>query len=194
MDVYALRAAVPGDAEEIRAIYAPYVETTAVTFDKDVPSAAFFREKIEKTLVRYPWLVAEKDGRLAGYAYLGPHKGRAAYDWSAEVSVYVRMEDRGGGIGRRLYQKLEQIAALQGILNLNACIAYPVQADEYLDDASPRFHEKMGYRRNGHFHRCANKFGRWYDMIWMEKLLAEHLPDPAPPLPFSSIRGQVRYD
>ena len=72
-----------------------------------------------------------------------------------------------------------------GIRNLYACISDPIAEDETLTSASPRFHARMGYEKIGEFHRCGFKFGRWYNMIWMEKLLPGHDGDPAPVEPFS---------
>lgn len=165
-----IRDAMLADAEAMLAIYAPYVVKTAITFEVEIPSIEDFRERIHHTLEKYPWLVAEQEGELFGYAYLGEFKKRAAYAHSAETSIYVKMDAHGRGIGRELYGGLEEKAHGIGILNLNACIAYTETADEYLTDASVRFHERMGYVRCAHFHQCARKFGHWYDMIWMEKL------------------------
>lgn len=91
-----------------------------------------FGERIHKTLKRYPYLVSEKDGRLAGYAYAGPFKDRRAYDWSVETTIYIAKDVRRQGIGRELYTALEHALALQNVINLNACIAYPDPEDEYL--------------------------------------------------------------
>lgn len=165
-----IRCAAPDDAEALLAIYAPYVRNTAITFELEVPAIPDFQMRIAHTLEKYPYLVAERNREILGYAYLSEFKERAAYAHSAEVSIYVRMDSHGGGIGRRLYGALENAAQRQGILNLNACIAYVEAEDEYLSHGSIRFHEKTGYTQCAHFHRCARKFGRWYDMIWMEKL------------------------
>lgn len=124
---------------------------------------------------KYPWLVAtEADGTVVGYAYAGPFKERAAYQWAVETSIYVKMNQRGSGIGRLLHEALEEALRRQGILNMNACISYVEPEDEYLTLDSVRFHERMGYMQVAHFHLCGRKFGRWYDMIWMEKLIGKH--------------------
>ena len=104
-----IRTACPEDAEALLEIYAPYVRETAVTFEYEVPSPEEFRGRIEHVLSRYPYLAAEEDGRIVGYAYLSAFHPRAAYGWCAEPSVYVEMERRGRGIGRRLYEELERI-------------------------------------------------------------------------------------
>ena len=118
--------------EELLEIYAYYVEKTAITFEYEVPSIEAFGERIHKTLKRYPYLVSEKDGRLAGYAYAGPFKERRAYDWSVETTIYIAKDVRGHGLGKERYTALEHALALQNVINLNACIAYPDPEDEYL--------------------------------------------------------------
>ena len=106
----ALRPAVPGDAAALLEIYAPYVRETAITFEYQVPSPEEFRERIRRTLERWPYLVAEAGGRCLGYAYLGAFVGRAAYGWSAETSIYLRQDMKRRGLGRRLYGALEDLA------------------------------------------------------------------------------------
>lgn len=176
-----LRIATADDAAALLEIYAPYVAETAISFEYVPPSETAFRARIETTLAAYPYLVAERDGVILGYAYTSRFHPRAAYDWDAETSIYVRRDVRGLGLGRKLYTALEAISKQQGIQNLYACIAYAEPEDEHLTNASPRFHERMGYTLVSRFSRCAFKFGRWYDMIWMEKSLGVH---PAPPAPF----------
>ncbi len=166
-----IRSASISDAEALLEIYAPYVEKTAITFEYKVPSLDEFRRRIESTLSRYPYILAEKHGHILAYAYAGVFKDRAAYDHCAEVTVYVSGDARGMGIGRELYRVLEEKLAKLGILNLYACIAVTDIEDEYLTNDSAHFHEHMGYKTAGRFTRCGYKFGRWYDMIWMEKFI-----------------------
>ena len=182
-----IRKASVSDAEELLGIYVPYVEKTAISFEWDVPSVSEFRRRIENTLKKYPYLVAEKDGEILGYAYTGPFVGRAAYDWAAEVSIYVKEDKRKTGVGRRLYQALEAVSQAQNILNLNACIGYPDEDDEHLTKNSVQFHGHLGYEMVGKFHKCGYKFGRWYHMVWMEKIIGTHEDVPAPVIPFSQI-------
>lgn len=182
-----IRKASVSDAEELLDIYAPYVEKTAISFEWDVPSVSEFRRRIENTLKKYPYLVAEKDGEILGYAYTGAFVGRAAYDWAAEVSIYVKEDKRKTGVGRRLYQALEAVSQAQNILNLNACIGYPDEDDEHLTKNSVQFHGHLGYEMVGKFHKCGYKFGRWYHMVWMEKIIGTHEDVPAPVIPFSQI-------
>ncbi|WP_366112554.1 N-acetyltransferase family protein [uncultured Campylobacter sp.] len=130
-----------------------------------------------------------KSGQILGYAYASAFKGRAAYDWSTESSVYVSQNVRAFGIGRLLYEALERALRAQNIVDMNACIA--CGDDEYLNDASVRFHERMGFRFVGRFERCAYKFGRWYDMAWMQKPIGEHLQNQPAMRPFARFRDEI---
>ena len=186
-----LRTAALPDAERLLEIYRPYVEETAITFEYTVPTMEEFRGRMARVLEKYPYLVAERDGTIVGYAYAGPFVGRAAYDWSVETTIYLDRAVRRQGIGGRLYAALETALAAMGILNLNACIGYPREEDEYLNRNSAQFHAHLGYRMVGEFHRCGYKFGRWYDMVWMEKLLGEHPAVPAPVIPFPALPPEV---
>lgn len=187
-----IRIASENDAEDILKIYAPYIEQTAITFEYEVPSLEEFTERIRKTLKQYPYLVAEKDGIIVGYAYVNCLKDRAAYDWAVETSIYVDMTHKHEGIGKKLYDVLEQILKEQGILNLYACIAYPETEDEYLTKDSVRFHEHLGYRMIGEFCKCGYKFDRWYHMVWMEKMIGEHHAGQSAPQAFPSVRDSVK--
>ena len=169
-----IREARPEDAEAMRGVYAPYVERTAVTFEYETPTTEEFLRRLATVQARYPWLVAEDDGRVVGYAYASPFKERDAYQWAVETSIYLDITIRRKGIGSLLYEHLEQALRRQGILNMNACISYIEPEDEYLSLDSVHFHERMSYTLVAHFHQCGKKFGRWYDMVWMEKLIGEH--------------------
>lgn len=186
-----IRIASADDAKALLEIYTPYVEKTAITFEYDIPTLQEFENRINRTLKNYPYLVAEQNGELLGYAYTGPFVGRAAYGWSAEVSIYLKETKRKMGIGRRLYDALEQISKAQNILNLNACIGYTETEDEHLTNNSMEFHAHMGYTLVGRFHNSGYKFGRWYDMIWMEKLIGEHSDNPLPVIAFPALEHLV---
>ena len=282
------RVARPEDAEALLAIYAPYVEETAITFEYEVPSVEAFRARIAHTLATYPYIVAVEeqeanagtghvdgasvscidraeanadtahvDGasvssapasgagagdvtgthrtseRIIGYAYVGRLHERAAYDWSVETSIYVDRRARKHGLGRQLYERLEAILRAMNIISVNACIAYPgtmntvaaadrlqdahigigdpntadrtrkdlregsadsgvdIGEDPYLNTNSPDFHAHLGYQLVGHFHACAYKFDRWYDMIWMEKWIAPHPPKPEAMIPFPELPEEM---
>lgn len=162
------------DAKELLAIYAPYVRDTAVSFEYEVPSLTEFQERIQSISSALPYIKAVENGEILGYAYAGKFKNRKAYDWSVEVTVYVKKDSRRTGVGSLLYKSLEQSLKNIGVLNMNACIAVPKGDDEHLSDDSRCFHEKMGFHLAGTFHNCGYKFDKWYDMIWMEKIIGEH--------------------
>ena len=182
-----IRIATPEDAAEILKIYAPYVEDTAISFEYEVPSVDEFRDRIERTLERYPYIVAEQDDRIIGYAYVSTFHERKAYDWAVETSIYVDKNCKRNGCGMQLYQALEKILKKQHISNLYACIAYTKQEDEHLTNDSMHFHEHLGYELVGTFKQCGYKFNKWYDMIWMEKMIGEHPEMPEAFIPFSVL-------
>ena len=184
-----IRTAAAEDAAALLNIYAWYVEHTAITFEYTVPSPAEFRRRISRTLEAYPWLCAEQDGKLLGYAYAGPFAERAAYGWAAEVSIYLARDARGQGLGRRLYMALEERLKAMGVLNLYAKVACPDVDDEYLTWNSVEFHQHLGYTRAGLFTSCGCKFGRWYHLSCMEKLIGEHPENPAPVRPCTQREG-----
>ena len=186
-----IRTAAAEDAWELLKIYKPYVKKTAITFEYDVPTPEEFKARIENTLKKYPYLVAEKDGELLGYVYTGPFVGRAAYGWAAEVSIYLKEGSQRLGLGKRLYQAIEEISRAQNILNLNACIGSPETEDEYLTRNSIQFHSHMGYRWVGEFYKCGYKFGRWYNMVWMDKIIGEHPAEPMAVIPFPELDRDV---
>lgn len=169
-----LRFAVPDDAAAICSIYEPYVLNTAVTSEYFVPTEEEFRARITRTRERYPYIVAVKDGQIIGYIYASPLSPRHAYSWAAETSIYIRQNVRRTGAGSRLYKALSAICRKQNVVNLYARIAFADPEDEFLVNASARFHEAIGFRKAAEFHRVFHKFGRWYNAIWMEKLLGDH--------------------
>lgn len=182
-----IRTAEFSDAERLVEIYAPYVVQTAISFEYEVPSVEEFRDRIKNVLKKYPYIVAEQDGHIVGYAYAGAFKAREAYDWSVETSIYVDITTQHQGIGGRLYEELEKILKRMNILNMNACIGYPKVEDEHLTRNSVAFHEHLGFQMVGEFHDCGYKFGRWYDMVWMEKMIGNHIDHPVPVTAFPEI-------
>ena len=152
------------DAETIRAIYQPYVTETAITFEVDVPTVQEFERRITNTLPKFPYLVAEVDGKVVGYAYASTYYARAAYDWTTELSIYVAKESRGQGIGSALYTALEEELQARGYLRFLACIAVP-------NEASISMHKKRGYVQVAHFPKVGYKFEQWHDIVWMQKTI-----------------------
>ena len=173
-----IEKATVDDAEELLAIYAPYVRDTAISFEYVVPSVEDFTDRILQISEKYPYIKAVEDGKIIGYAYANTFKGRKAYDWSVETTVYVRRDAKRNGIGRRLYECLEQSLKKMGVLNMNACIASAKVDDAFLTNDSMYFHSRMGFTEVGRFHNSGYKFGRWYDMIWMEKMIGPHDAHP----------------
>lgn len=185
-----IRVATTDDTKELLDIYAPYVTKTAISFEYDVPSLEEFEARITDILKKYPYLVAEDNSEILGYAYTHAFVGRAAYDHAVETTIYLKEGKTRMGIGRVLYEALERISQAQNILNMNACIGYPETPDEHLTLNSVQFHEHMGYRMVGTFHNCGYKFGTWYHMVWMEKMIGEHSPTPRPVIPFSDLNTE----
>lgn len=159
-----IRNAQVEDAANLVAIYAPYVEKTAITFETQVPAVEDFANRIEKTLKKFPYLVAVEEGQIVGYAYASTYYARTAYDWTVEMSVYVQKEARGKGIGTLLYTTLEEELTARGFKNFLACIALP-------NLASIALHEKRGYQQVAHFKKVGYKFGTWHDIVWLQKSL-----------------------
>ena len=166
-----IRNAALADAPRILEIYAYYVEHTVITFEYDVPSLAEFEGRMRDIMQKYPYLVIVRDGR-------------AADDWAAELTIYLDHDARRGGLGRTLYEALADRLKGMGILNLYARIGYPQKEDEYLTKNSAQFHAHLGFTLAGTFHNCGYKFGRWYDMVCMEKIIGEHKPDQPDVVPY----------
>ena len=169
-----LRTATLADAPRILAIYDHYVRNTAISYEYDTPSLSEFESRMERILSKFPYLVAVEDDQILGYCYAATFIPRAAYDRCCETTIYLRPDVRKQGIGKMLYTELERQLKAMGILNMYACIGLPEQEDEYLNNNSADFHAHVGFTRAGLFHNCGYKFGRWYHMIWMEKLIGEH--------------------
>lgn len=183
-----IRLATPQDAEELLEIYRYYVEHTAITFEYETPSITEFRQRIKQTLKRYPYLAAvDGHGKIVGYAYASSFKNRAAYDWSVETAIYVDKDVKRQGIGKKLYEALEEILRKQHVINLDACITDPEIEDEYVTKNSVQYHEHLGYHMVGKFYKSGYKFGRWYDMVWMEKYIRKHKEHPEAFIPFSIL-------
>lgn len=175
-----IRPVAKNDVGRLLDIYAPYIKETAITFEYEVPSLQEFENRIASISLRYPYLVAVIDDEIRGYAYASAFKNRAAYNWSAETSIYIDLDYHGQGIGSLLYQRLEEILKAQNICNLCACIAYP-------NPESIGFHHHMGYKTVAHFHKSGYKFNTWYDMIWMEKFISKHRVGPKPFIPVKEV-------
>ena len=159
-----IRTATAADAPALLAIYRPYVETTAVSFETVTPSVDEFAARIAKAVAGWQWLVAERDGRCVGYAYGGLHRERAAYRWSTEVSAYVHPDHHRHGIGRALYTKLLDELAKKGYCSAYAAITVP-------NNGSIALHRSVGFEAIGVFKSVGRKFGAWHDVAWFQRSL-----------------------
>ena len=187
-----IRSALKEDMQELVNIYSYYVENTAITFEYEVPSVEEFTNRYQNVIKKYPYIVALINDKIVGYAYVSPFKSRAAYDWAVETSIYCHKDYQKKGIGKALYHALENILREQGILNMNACISYPVQEDQYLTKNSVEYHQHLGYRLVGEFHQCGYKFNTWYNMVWMEKFIGEHQQNQLPVKSFNEVKEIIK--
>lgn len=183
-----IRTAKVDDAQEILNIYAYYVQHSSLTFEYEVPTVDEFKHRIAHVLEFYPYLVAESENGIIGYAYAGRFQPRAAYAWDAEMSIYLKNDVRGHGVGKSLYQLLESILREQHIIKTIAHITLPV--DEYSDFGSIQFHERMGYHMAGRIDYLGYKFGRWYTGTYMDKLIGTPLDNMPDICSFDSVRDK----
>ena len=165
-----IRDARRSDVPAMLAIYAPFVEHTAVSFEYEVPTEAEFARRLEEHQAAFPWLVCEENGRVMGYAYAGRAFERAAYGWNAEISCYLAPELRGRGVGRRLYARIEEILTRLGYYKLFAVVTSA-------NAPSVAFHRALGFRDAACFRNVGYKQGGWYDVLWLEKTLCAR-PEP----------------
>jgi L-amino acid N-acyltransferase YncA len=164
VDAGTVRGATADDAVACAAIYAPYVLTSAVTFELEPPSAAEMRRRIAAAQERHAWLVLERDEAVVGYAYGGPFKARPAYRWACEVSVYLAEDQRGAGGGRALYSALLTRLAERGYRTVAAGMTQP-------NEPSAALHRSLGFRPVGTFRRVGWKLGGWHDVAWVQREL-----------------------
>lgn len=176
-----LRIATLEDAEKMLAIYAPYVKDTRVSAEYEVPSCDVFHDRIRETEKQFPWIVYEIDGEIVGYGYASKHRERAAYQWSAETSIYVKDTFHRQGIASTIYKALFEILTWQGFYNIFVGITSP-------NEKSFHFHSAMGFAESGSYQNTMYKFGKWCDVHWMAKSLREHIGEPKPTVSFSAIR------
>jgi len=185
---FCIRRAQPSDAAALSHIYAYYVENTAVSYECTAPDETEFSRRIEETLKKYPYIVAENSEGILGYAYAGAFNTRAAAEHTAEASIYIDARLRRCGVGRALYEKLEEILKAQNFQMLTAKLACCSRSDDpYLTRDSLIFHEKCGYQAVGAVENCGYKFSRWYDLMILQKHIGsfpQALPDI---IPFSKL-------
>lgn len=159
-----IRIATEKDIPAMLEIYRPYVEHTTYSFEYEVPSLNTFTQRFYDHTAQFPWLVWDENGTVLGYAYAGAPWERAAYRWCAEVSIYLSPKIQGRGIGRALYERLEQILRSQGYR-----LAYAVITSE--NQNSLDFHCHVGYTYRAEFPQCGYKMGKCLGVVWLEKRL-----------------------
>ena len=175
-----LRFARPEDTETLLALYAPFVRDGAVTFENQVPALAAYRDRIAQIQSFYPYLVCEQEGRILGYAYAHALREREAYQWSAELSIYLHPAAQGQGVGTILYSALMELLREQGICTVYGCVTLPNPASEAL-------HRSLGFTLSGVWKKSGFKAGSWWDVGWFEKSLGPYPDDPVPPRPVSTL-------
>jgi L-amino acid N-acyltransferase YncA len=178
-----IRIADPADAAAVADVYAPYVRDNATSFEAEAPTAGVMADRIAACVERLPWLVCAQDGVLAGYAYAGFYRDRAAYRWSVETSVYVTAARRRTGVGAALYGALLELLTRQGFAQAFAGITLP-------NGPSVAFHARFGFERIALYRAVGYKLGRWHDVAWMQRPLIGGGPDPVEPVPFSRSRSE----
>ena len=178
-----LRFATAEDSVALLEIYGQYLDTP-VTFEYALPTEAEFARRITDFGGAYPYLVWEENGKIFGYAYAHALGERAAYQWSAELSIYLDHSSTGQGLGRRLYGALTDILRLQGIHTVYGCVTVP-------NERSEKLHAALGFRLAGTWRSSGYKCGAWHDVAWFEKPIAPYQQDPAPFRPIGTIPAET---
>ena len=171
-----IRLAKLRDCTDILRLYAQYIDT-AITFEYTLPSFSEFFDRMQDILEHYPYLAAVEDGKLLGYAYAHRAQERAAYQWNAELSIYLDRGCTGHGYGRALYSALLELLRLQGVRTAYGVVTMPNEKSEHL-------HLALGFRKSAVFPHSGYKNGAWHDVAWFEK---EILPNTSPPSPVISF-------
>lgn len=180
MNTYTIRLATPADAPGMLKVYAPYVLTTANTFEYEVPSEEEFCRRIEAVIPGFPWMVCESDDEIVGYACAHKHRERTAYQWSPESTIYIAEAHHGKGLARILYTALFDILKLQGFFNIYAGVLST-------NANSTAFHKAMGFEEIGLFRNIGYKLGEWHTNLWLQYALQEHVAEPHVPIPFNKL-------
>lgn len=174
-----LRMATPADGPALLDVYREYIHTP-ITFEYDLPSPQEFSQRVSHILEMYPYLVAEENGKILGYAYAHPERPRPAYQWNAELSIYLRSSAAGKGVGTALYRALMALLALQGVRTVYGVVTAG-------NPASDGLHRTMGFRLLGVHQKTGFKNGQWYDVLWYEKAIAPYDASPAPLIPIGEL-------
>ena len=178
-----IRLAREEDVPALLDIYAPYVTGTTASFEYQVPSCEEFARRLREVSACYPYLVWEEQGGLLGYAYAHAYAARPAYQWSAELTVYLRQGAARRGLGSRLYGALFDLLRLQGVRTVYGCVTAE-------NAPSVAFHQALGFREAGRFSQVGYKHGRWLDVLWLEKPIAP-AGEPQPLVPFPQVEEEA---
>ena len=174
------RNATSSDINQILEIYSPFISNTVVTFENEIPSVADFSKRLNQYLEFFPWLVADIDGKIAGYAYASKYRDRIAYQWVVEASIYMHRDFKKKGIAKKLYEALFEILKLQGIYRVYAVIGIP-------NEESTSFHERLGFTWFASYKSTGFKLGQWRDTGWWELVLKQPSENPEPPIYYPEL-------
>lgn len=166
--------------KDILDIYSYYIINSPATFEIDIPEYSEFKQRVLNIQQKYPYLTALYNGKVAGFAYAAPLRSRKAYDYSCETTIYIHNEFLNKSIGKALYSKLFDDIKEQNIINIYACITES-------NKESVLFHEKFGFQKVAHFHKCGYKFNKWHDILWLEKIISNHSINPLPFINFNDL-------
>ncbi len=172
------------DIAEVLEIYTPYIQNTAITFECEIPSLESFSERVRHYTEQYPWIVAKDHGKIVGYAYASLYRGREAYQWCCELSVYLRPEVRGRDLGRTLYSALMDLLTLQGYYTVYGVITLP-------NEASLALHNQLGFSVDGIQENCGFKLGSWHNTAIMSKALQNYVPPRFEPKSIHELSSDV---
>ncbi|MDD6211074.1 MAG: GNAT family N-acetyltransferase [Bacteroidales bacterium] len=184
MKDFSVRMATEADGEGVLAVYAPYIRYSAITFEYEVPDAVTFTKRIGEVLREYPYLVCCRDGIIVGFAYAHRQMARAAYQWNAELSVYLAEGFQGYGIGKALYYALIELLKQQNVQNLYGGLTVPNAASEGL-------HRFFGFKPAGIYHHTGYKCGKWHDVMWFEKSIGSHGASPEPLRAIGTVKREA---
>lgn len=168
------------DAKEILEVYAPYIKNTTITFEYEVVSIDEFTERIKNISSEFPYIVCIYEGNIIGYAYAHKYGERAAYQWSSELSIYLKHGYEKMGVGKTLYKMVMDILKLQNIRNVYGCITGD-------NEKSVNFHKKLGFEFVGRFEKAGYKFDKWIDVVWYQKRIKETNNSPEHFIPINKI-------
>ncbi|MEZ5017906.1 MAG: N-acetyltransferase family protein [Flavipsychrobacter sp.] len=172
----------PEDIKEVLEVYAPYIEETSISFEYEVPSMEEFTERVNAVTQQYPWLVAKQNGMVVGYAYGMTHRSRTAYQWSAEVAIYIAKDYRSKGVGKQLYEQLFELLAQQGYRTAFAGMTMPNERSEAL-------HLSCGFEEIGVFKNIGFKNNEWHSVKWFQKQLGEYIAGIEKPRPIDKLKS-----